>query len=139
MGKAKKVDNSTVWAQATARGQLPNRTWVDETTPPFQIEKSSFSKKWMRELTEKEVAQLDSPEDSDEDNDAELNDLRQENDDLKEKLDKALGENDDLKEKLSDFESSAKTGSGDADQKTQLPPRVGGGASPPAPSGNQNK
>ena len=37
-----------VWAKATSKGQLPNKMWVDEDSPAFQIERSKASERWMK-------------------------------------------------------------------------------------------
>lgn len=52
------ADKKLVWVKATARGQLPNRTWVDENSPPFQVEDGKESKRWMKKLTAAEAKKL---------------------------------------------------------------------------------
>lgn len=52
------ADKKLIWVKATARGQLPNRTWVDENSPPFQVEDGKESKRWMKKLTTAEAKKL---------------------------------------------------------------------------------
>lgn len=52
------ADAALIWVRATSRGQLSNLNWVDENSPPFQVEKSKFSKRWMKALTDEEIAAL---------------------------------------------------------------------------------
>jgi len=51
-------DKKLIWVKAIARGQLANRMWVDEDSPPFQVEDGKESKRWMKTLTETEAKKL---------------------------------------------------------------------------------
>jgi len=52
------ADKKLIWVKATARGQLPNRMWVDKNSPPFQVEDGKESKRWMKKLTAAEAKKL---------------------------------------------------------------------------------
>ena len=52
------ADKKLIWVKAIARGQLPNRRWVDESSPPFQVEDGKESKRWMKKLTAAEAKKL---------------------------------------------------------------------------------
>lgn len=47
-----------VMVKALYRGQLANLKWVDENSPPFEVEKTKVSKRWMKELSPAEVKAL---------------------------------------------------------------------------------
>lgn len=124
-----------IWVKAKSRGQRANGAWVDENSPPFQIEEPAFSERWMKKLTAAEAEKLTAKDDPAGPLDEELDltadverltkeladmtserdaaaksvdDLTAERDKLKADLGKSQGEVTSLKEKLVDAEAAAK-------------------------------
>ena len=44
-----------VLVRATTRGQLPDLTWKDENSAPFQVPENMVSKRWMKPLSDDEA------------------------------------------------------------------------------------
>jgi|GEM_PF-6208273 len=69
------ADKKLIWVKATVRGQLPNRTWVDENSPPFQVEDGKESERWMKKLTAAEAKKLTAEASDVADNEVSASDL----------------------------------------------------------------
>ena len=91
------ADKKLIWVKATARGQLPNRMWVDENSPPFQVEDGKESKRWMKKLTAAEAGKLTAELNDGADNEVSASDLTALTDERDELAGKVEGLKNDLK------------------------------------------